>query len=240
MDTSLEIGGLVVRAPVSAGTNLVLAVQCLAYHRRLRGEAEARPRLWGAFFAMMAVATLAGVLKHGVRQELSASAFLGVLWISNVTGGASTWFAQLATIRSHAPDGDGRLLSRLVGAQLVLFLFANLALGPAMPLLVVDTALGLLPVIVVETRARLLGRAEAGWVAAGLSVSIGTAVVYVTKLSAGPWLTHIDIAHLSMGVSFALIARGARPRPPCRIGRGAMNASPTNIPPAETAEEAPG
>jgi hypothetical protein len=44
-------------------------------------------------------------------------------------------------------------------------------------------------------------------------VSIGTAVVYVTKLSAGPWLTHIDIAHLSMGVSFALIARGARPRP---------------------------
>jgi hypothetical protein len=187
MDTSLEIGGLVVHAPVTAGTNLALAAQCLAYHRRLRGDAEARPRLWGAFFAMMAVATLAGVLKHGVPQELSASAFLGVLWISNVTGGASTWFAQLATIRSHAPDGDGRLLSRLVGAQLVLFLFANLAIGPAMLLLVVDTALGLLPVIVVETRARLLGRTEAGWVAAGLSVSIGTAVVYVTKLSAGPW-----------------------------------------------------
>jgi hypothetical protein len=56
-----------------------------------------------------------------------------------------------------------------------------------MLLLVVDTALGLLPVIVVETRARLLGRTEAGSVAAGLSVSIGTPVVYVTKLSAGPW-----------------------------------------------------
>jgi hypothetical protein len=93
-------------------------------------------------------------------------------------------------------------------------------------------------VIVVETRARLLGRREAGWVAAGLSVSIGTAVVYVTKLSAGPWLTHIDIAHLSMGVSFALIARGARSCPR-RIGRGAMNASPTNPPPAQTSEEAP-
>jgi hypothetical protein len=31
MDTSLEIGGLVVHAPVSAGTNVVLAVQCLAF-----------------------------------------------------------------------------------------------------------------------------------------------------------------------------------------------------------------
>ena len=215
--TSIEIGGLVVHAPVSAGTNLVLAVQCLFYRRRLRDETEARPRMWGAFFAMMAVATLAGVLKHGLRPELTEGAFLGILWISNVAGGLSTWFAQLATIRSRAGGHAVRPLSRLVDAQLAIFLAANAWIGPEMLLLVADTAIGLLPVIVVEARAWLGGRSEAGWVAAGLSVSIGTAGVYVTKLSVGPWLNHVDLAHLLLGVSFALIVHGARRRPPATM-----------------------
>jgi hypothetical protein len=97
----------------------------------------------------------------------------------------------------------------LVGAQLVCFLCANALIGPEMLLLIADTAIGLLPVIALEARSWLRGRSEGGWVAAGLSVSIGTAAVYVTRLSAGPWLDHIDIAHLLLGVSFALIARGA-------------------------------
>jgi hypothetical protein len=216
--TSIEIGGLVVHAPVSAGTNLLLAAQCYCYHRRFRGHAEARVRAWAAFFAMMAVATLAGVIKHGFRPELSAHAFLGILWISNVTGGVSTWFAQLATIQSWASDRARATAGRLVTGQLVLFLCANLLIGPEMLLLVADTAIGLLPVIVVETRAWLRGRSEGGWVAAGLTVSIGTAAVYVTQLSAGRWLNHIDIAHLLLGVSFAFIATGTASGPsPARV-----------------------
>jgi len=211
--TSIGIGPLVVHAPVSAGTNLLLAVQCYLYHRRLRDHSEERTRLWAAFFAAMAVATLAGVFKHGLRHELTDGAFLGILWISSVAGGVSTWLAQRATIRSHAQGRPGERLGRLVTVQLALFLCANVVIGPEMLLLVADTALGLLPVIAVEARASLHGRREGGWVAAGLSVSIGTAAVYVTKLSAGPWLNHIDIAHLLLGMSFALIARGARCAP---------------------------
>jgi hypothetical protein len=207
MDTaSIEFGGVVIQAPVTAGTNLLLAVQCAVYCARLRTGAEARPRLWAGFFAMMSLATLAGVLKHGMRDTLPESVFLGVLWISSVTGGVSTYYAQLATIRSHAGAAMARVLSRAALVQLAGFLATSAALGPEMTLLIADTAIGLLPVIWFEAR----GCPEGGLVAIGLAVSIGTAAVYLSGLSVGPWLNHIDIAHVLMGVSFLLIARGAR------------------------------
>ena len=47
--TWVEIGGLAIRAPVTASTNLVLAVQCVLYFRSLRAGPRARAKLWAAF-----------------------------------------------------------------------------------------------------------------------------------------------------------------------------------------------
>ncbi len=70
---------------------------------------------------------------------------------------------------------------------------------------------GLLPVIGVEASAFHRGHPGAGWIAGGLSLSILTGAVYVVRMSIGPWLNHVDIAHLLMGVSFWLMVRGCRP-----------------------------
>lgn len=210
--TWIEVGGLTIRAPVTAGTNLALAVQCLLYYRFLRTGPSARSVQWSGFFMMMAVATLAGVVKHGFRHELAPSALLLMLWASNVAGGISTHFAQRATLVSHASEGITRRVSLLVDTQLVLFLTANIVMGPELPLLIVNTAVGLLPVIGAEARAARRGHAGSAWTAGGLSVSIGTGVVYIAELAVGPWLNHIDVAHLLMGLSFWMMLRGARPR----------------------------
>ncbi len=209
----IGIGGLTLRAPVTAGTNLALAVQCTLYFRDLRAGAEARPRLWSGFFSMMAIATLAGVAKHGFQHELPASGVFLVLWASNLAGGLSTYFAQRASLAFHAPEHRQRLVDRLLGAQLFLFLAGNIVLGPRLILLLVNTAVGLLPVIGAEASAFRRGHPGAGWIAGGLSLSIATGAVYATGLSVGSWLNHVDIAHLLMGVSFWLMVRG------CRHGR---------------------
>ena len=108
--TWIEIGGFVIRAPVTAGTNLVLAVQCVLYFRSLRAGPGARSRLWGGFFSMMAIATLAGVLKHGFQQQLSETGLLLVLWVSNLASGIATYYAQRATAVTHAPQArDSRV-----------------------------------------------------------------------------------------------------------------------------------
>ena len=209
--TSIEIGGLVIRAPVTAGTNLVLAVQCFIYFRSLRAGPGARSRLWGGFFSMMAIATLAGVLKHGFQHELSETGLLLVLWVTNVAGGIATYYAQSATAATHAPERLKRRFDRVFQIQFLVFLAGNVALGPEILLLVVNIAAGLLPVIVVEVMALRRGHPGSGWVVGGLSVSILTAAVFLAGLSIGPWLNHIDIAHLLMGVSFWLIVRSCRP-----------------------------
>ena len=209
--TWIEIGGFVIRAPVTAGTNLVLAVQCVLYFRILRAGPGARSRLWGGFFSMMAIAALAGVLKHGFQHQLSETGLLLVLWVSNLAGGIATYYAQRATAVSHAPGHFKRRFDRLFQIQFFVFLAGNVALGPEMLLLVVNMAAGLLPVIGVEAMALRRGYPGSGWVVGGLSLSILTGAVFVAKLSIGPWLNHIHIAHLLMGVSFWLIVRAFRP-----------------------------
>lgn len=209
--TWIEIGGFVIRAPVTAGTNLALAVQCALYFRRLRAGPGARSRLWRGFFLMMAIATFAGVFKQGFPHELSETGLFLVLWVSSLASGISTYFAQRASLVFHAPKHLKRRIDWLVQAQLILFLAGNVVLGPRLFLLIVNTAVGLLPVIGVEARAFHRGHPGAGWIAGGISLSILTGVVYAAALSVGPWLNHVDIAHILMGMSFWLLVRGCRP-----------------------------
>ena len=206
----IEIGEFTLRAPVTAGTNLALAVQCVLYSRRLRAGPEARSRRWSGFFSMMAIATFAGVFKHGFQHELSEPGLLLVLWASNFGGGVSTYFAQRASLVFHAPGHLERRVNALIKAQLILFLAVNVVLGPQLLFLLVNTAVGLLPVIGVEARAFHQGHPGSGWIAGGLSVSIITGAVYAAGLSVGSWLNHVDIAHVLMAVSFWLMLRGCR------------------------------
>jgi hypothetical protein len=205
--TWIEIGGIVMRNPVSAVTNLVLAAQCMVYFLGLRRAASARQRFWGGFFVMMSVATLAGFFKHGFRHLLPEDLDAAVLAISNITGGVSTYFAQRGAVVSHAHRERRRLYGRVVAAQLIAFTLANLVFGPEIVLLIANTAVGLVPIIVIEAMNR--GREPgAGLIAGGLSVSILTGVVYVLGISLGRWFNHIDIAHVLMGVSFLMVHRG--------------------------------
>ena len=207
--TWVEIAGVTVRAPVSAGSNLLLTILCGAYAVRLRAAVTRRAQLWGGFFLLMALATFAGVFKHGARHVIPGSALTLLLATSNLATGVATHLAQQAAIASHAAAGRVRGYQRLARAQLGLFVLANVLLGPEMVLLIVNTAIGLLPVIAVEAvhRTAVPG---AGLVSLGLGISILTGLVYAWGLSFGRWFNHIDVTHVLMGVSFVVIYRGVR------------------------------
>lgn len=204
----IEIGGVPIRAPVTAGTNAIIAAQCAAYFWHSRRTGTARAQMWGSFFLSMALATTAGVVKHGLPHLIPPGGFQAVLWISNIAGGFATWFAQRATIVSRGPRVGRSRLCRLADAQLGAFVAANVVLGPDLLLLLLDMALGLLPVMVVEAVSFWRRTPGSGAVAGGLSISLLTGAVYLTEVSVGPWLSHIDIAHCMMMGSFFLIVRG--------------------------------
>ena len=222
MDTTwIEVWGITITKPVTAGTNLLLALQCVLCARWLRGDGPARRVWWGRFFAAMALATLAGVPKHGFAYLLGDAAFDAMLWISSLASGAAVYFAQRATIASRVPRHARRAFERVAEVQAALFVGANGGLGPEMTLLIGHTAVGLLPVIAVEAVARWRGDGDGARVAVGLIVSMLTGLVYALELSLGRWFNHVDLAHALMGVSFYLILVGVRSATPARVERRA-------------------
>lgn len=212
METSIEIGGLSIHSPVTTFTNVLLCIQCTLYYRAVRTGRQDRGGYWSLFFLAMAVTTLAGAPKHGLPHLMSAAAYQTVLWISNLGSAASVYFAQRATLVSRAGATWDSRLTRLSQLQLVLFLIANLVLGPEMSLVVANTAVGLLPVIVAEAMPMRRGERDGAWIAGGLGLSLLTGIVYVASLGLGRWLNHVDIAHFLMAASFALMVRGAPDR----------------------------
>jgi hypothetical protein len=221
MDTTwIEVGGLAIRAPVTAGTNLLLSMQCAIYARRLADNLDERSAWWGRFCAAMALATAAGVLKHGFPHLLPDVAFAASLWTSNLAGGAAVYMAQRATIASRSSGGTRRRLERAASVGLAGFLAAGILVGPDLRLLIGYTAAGLMPVIPAEAWAacrpggcgtRLAAdppRASGAWVAGGLVVALLTGLVYGLPVSLGRWFNHIDLAHVLMGASYFSIFTG--------------------------------
>ena len=210
---SIEIAGVVIQSPVNVTTDFLLGLQCFAYYRHLSRQEGEWARCWALFFQMMAIATAAGVVKHGLHYMLGVSAFTLVLAISNVASGFSTHSAQRATIMSVAAPARRSLLQLLTLVQLAVFVAANLAVGPDIMLLIANTAVGLIPVIVVDARAFRRGSTASGAIAGGLMLSMLAGLAYVGKFSPSPWFDCIDVAHLVMGVSFELLRRGAARAP---------------------------
>jgi len=208
METSIRILGLTVLAPVTTGTNLLLGIQCALYWRRLRAAREEWSRLWALFFLCMSAATLAGVLKHGFPFPRPSAAHELVLWVSNLGSAASVYYAQRATRASRTTVERSGALTALPPFQVTAFIAACLVVGPEMWLVVVNTAVGLIPVLVAESRAAQRGSTSSAWIAAGLGVSMLPALVYTGRFSVGPWFNHIDLAHVLMGLSFFLMLQG--------------------------------
>jgi len=153
------------------------------------------------------------VVKHGLHYMLGVSAFTLVLAVSNVASGFSTHSAQRATIMSVATPARRSLLQLLTLVQLAVFVAANLVVGPDIMLLIANTAVGLIPVIVVQARAFRRGSTASGAIAGGLMLSMLAGLAYVGKFSPSPWFDCIDVAHLVMGVSLELVRRGAARAP---------------------------
>lgn len=211
MDTgSFEVAGLVLRSPVTAGTNLVLGVTCVGFYMRIRRAQDERTRMWRRFFLALAAATLAGVPKHGLGYY-SGSTLLGlVTLLSSVSGGVSTYYAQRATLVSGLFTRQGhRGLLWLVRLQLVAFVVQMIG-TQTFQVVVVQSGLGLIGVLAAEVAARRRGHVETWWMVAGMATALLPGLAYIARWPSSPWFNHNDFAHVLLAVSLTLIFFGAR------------------------------
>jgi len=221
--TAWVVAGVMVRSPVAVVTNLFLALECAWLASRLASGSTAAIRRraavlhwrgrWRSFLAWTALGAAAGALKHGLSGGSEGALLEGARFASNAATGLAAVSAALATVEVRC--GDGRLAmglrrSLLVGATG--FLPLTLA-DPRFHVVLAASSLCLTPVLVAELVAWLRGSAAAGWLAGGLAVFTLTGAAYLLRLSAGPWLDHVDLAHLLVMVGVALVWRGASLEP---------------------------
>lgn len=101
----LEFGGWVLRAPVTVGTNLLLASQALWLVAALEaghGPGDAKPRPWTSFLRLLELATAVGAVKHGTA---SGSVHEAARIVSGLATGAAVAVACVATIRARMAPG---------------------------------------------------------------------------------------------------------------------------------------
>ncbi len=202
-------------------TNLVIALQAAVLTLRvLPGSRSDAERYWGWFFGFMAVAALAGAVKHAYPPDPSLPPrFWGII-ISNTASAAAAGFAQLATIETVlGGSAVRRWMQRVVILQVVGVWISTLMWPGFLPALVCTVA-GLTPVLIVESACSLRDRPGASAIASGFALTALGGFAYVLKVSPAPWLTYIDIAHLFTVASLALIYLGVLERAGPELARG--------------------
>ncbi|MCH8958467.1 MAG: hypothetical protein IH835_03300 [Proteobacteria bacterium] len=215
---SIEFLGVVILWPVTVLSNLFLAVLCAFLCRQMyRAEspaaAIARNSYWARFFLFLAIATLAGAIKHGFHH------YPGVLYgsavlVSCLASGVATTCAQLATVETFVLRKNTRFSLRLaIYLQLAVFMVIGTA-ADGFLVATANSAMGLIPVLLANIVNWRFAYAGSGWIAAGLLLSFFTGLIYVFQVSIGPWFTHLDISHILMMVSLVLVGRGINQHPP--------------------------
>lgn len=207
---NFEVAGVVLRSPMTAGTNLALGVVCLGFYARLRLIRNERTRMWARFFMALSVATLAGVPKHGLAHYEGSWWLVLVTLTSSLSGGVSTYYAQRATLMSGLFTAQShRGLLWLVRLQLIAFALQLFGTAGFL-VVVVQSGLGLTGVLAAEVVARRRRFVQSWWMVGGIATAFLPGVAYLARWPSGLWFNHNDFAHVLMAASFTLIYIAAR------------------------------
>jgi len=175
-----------------------------------RETAPERARSWSGFFFFLAFATLLGAAKHGIPQYLPGGPLFLAVFASSVASGLSILHAEATTIGTYARRPSlRRWLRRGALGKLAALILAAL-LTPTIATVMLDTTLGLVPIMLVEYGAFRRGRLGSGWVAAGVAFSSLAALVYLLGIPSHPWFDQKDLAHLLMMGTLIMIYLGVR------------------------------
>lgn len=237
----MNLFGFELHQPMTCLTNFILAVECWLFFRLLKrrsgrphgseapgsggetggnqaGESSKKGGSgyalsdWRLFFFFTGAAFLLGIPKHGFVEVLPGRLLTLVIYASSLSAGFGVLFAEWATIltRSRSRSGQGHWI---LASYLKVAVFGTvLAFTLNMTTVIVNSALGLVPIMVLEGLAGLRGDRNGRWIAGGFALSALAAPIHLMELGFSPWFIHDDLAHVIMMVTLWMVWRGVRGR----------------------------
>jgi hypothetical protein len=199
--------------PMTMLTDYVLGAFALVLAFRLQAAALASGqithRLWAIGFAMTAVAAFVGGTYHGLIQMIPAVAGR-VLWkITLVSTGFGSAALFAAAVMAATTGTLQWALLALALLKLLVFLEVILTRNNFL-LVVLDYGSALLAILLAAWFLRPTGiTPAAGWLAAGVGVSVAAGAIQAFRLAPHPKFNHNDLFHvIQLGALYCLYRGG--------------------------------
>jgi hypothetical protein len=189
-------------------TDVVISILCFVFVKNLKANTSA-VKNWRLFFLFFGLGTFIGACSHAFFKEHAGLAYKSFWLPMQVLNITSVFFAQLGTYHSILIDSKKAkawLLSyrlQVVVFVIAVFIFHNFLV------VVIDNALGLIPIMVLHymNRNKHIGYAV---LANGILISFLTVIVHGTKLSLHAYFNSNDIAHILIMFSLYYMYSGVK------------------------------
>lgn len=199
--------------PMTMVTDYILGTLALVLALRLFGDASAGSqtsgRLWAWAFVMTAVAAFVGGSYHGFIQMIPAATGRALWKLTLVATGVGSACLLAAAVMAATAGSVRRALLVVVIAKLLVYIWV-IATRDRFLIVIADYGAALVAVLLLAWLVRPSGLAPAaGWIAAGVAVSVVAGVIQARNLAPHPRFNHNDLFHVvQMGALYALYRGG--------------------------------
>lgn len=210
---SIELFGLVLHEPVTALTDVLVAIICLVAYLKLnalpqRGEVQ---QLFKYYFLSMSLATfLGGIFGHALMHYMPFYMKLPG-WITSMLSIALIERAVIQYSRKWFDRKIGAFFSKLNIIELLVFLILSLV-TLNFQFVLIHAAYGMAIVVTGFTGLVYFKEKNMGSKQILLAVLVSTigAFFFVFKIGLDKWFNHADISHVFMMIASVLYYKGAR------------------------------
>ena len=210
---SIELFGLMLHEPVTALTDVFVAVICLVAYLKLNALAERSEvqKLFKYYFLSMSMATfLGGVLGHALLPYVPFYMKLPG-WITSMLSVALLERAVIQYSRKWIDPKIGTFFSKLNIIELLVFLMLSLV-TLNFQFVLIHAAYGIAIVVTGFTGFVYFREKNTGSKQILLAVLVSTigAYFFVFKIGLNKWFNYADISHVFMMIASVLYYKGAR------------------------------
>ena len=207
--TEIEIGGIIVRDPVTAVTNLgIFAAGFISYLQLRKQKLQFPNKNWIYFFLLMGLSSLVAVVVHGFSYYTTPEVHFNIWWVMGAIQGAGVTLAQFG-FASNVLSKFRMLVISIVTLQFGAFAVGSYIVG-TFAIAKIHLAVGLVPIMLYYIYVSFKGRRAEMLVASGIGISALTALVHGLKMSIHEYFNYNDIAHVLIIASLVVMYKGVK------------------------------
>lgn len=207
--TEIEVGGVIIRDPVTAITNIGIFITGLACYLKLRKQSLTHPnKNWIHFFLFVGISSLVGVIVHGFSYYTVPETHFRIWWAMGVLQGIGISMAQFGwasnVFRKFRMGVAVFCIIQFILFAVFLYIYGTFEVAK------IHVGLGLVPILIHYIYVGMKGYKAEILVATGIGISALTAIVHSMKLSLGMWFNYNDIAHVLIIMSLIVMYKGVK------------------------------